>query len=55
MEINEEEYINDGIYAKYDGNQVEIWTWDGVHKSESIFFDEYTAEDMMKFFQQCFS
>lgn len=55
MKINEVEYISDGVYAKFDGRQVEIWTDDGIYKSKSIFFDEYTAEDLMKFFQQCFS
>lgn len=55
MEINEKEYIGDGIYAKFDGQRVTIWTSNGKNNSDVIYFDEYTAEDLMKFFQQCFS
>ena len=55
MKIGSEEYIGDGVYAIFDGKIVKIWTTDGEHKSDVIYFDEYTAEDLMKFFQQCFS
>jgi hypothetical protein len=55
MEKNVAEYMGDGVYAKFDGEGVEVWIDDGIFKSDAIYFDEYTAEDLMKFFQECFS
>jgi hypothetical protein len=55
MEKNVAEYIGDGVYAKFDGYQVEVYTFNGIEITQHIYFDEYTAEDLMKFFQQCFS
>ncbi len=55
MKINKEKYIGGGLYAKFDGEGVEIWTNDGVRESDVIYFDRYDAEDLMRFFQECFS
>lgn len=54
MQIDSAEYIGDGVYVKFDGYQVEIWTDNGVDKSKSIFFDEYTAEELVSYFIKCF-
>jgi|WetSurSiteA1Bulk_404760.scaffolds.fasta_scaffold260996_2 hypothetical protein len=54
MQINSAEHIGDGVYATFDGYQVKIWTNDGEHKSDVIYIDEYTAEELVAFFIKCF-
>jgi hypothetical protein len=54
MQIDSAEHIGDGVYVKFDGYGVEIWTDNGIQKSDIIYFDEYTAEELVAFFIKCF-
>jgi len=54
MEKNKEEYIGDGIYVTFDGQQIKMWTSDGEHRSDVIYIDEYSAEELVAFFIKCF-
>jgi hypothetical protein len=54
MEKDKEQYIGDGVYAKFDGYQVEVYTFNGIEKTQHIYFDESTAEELVAFFIKCF-
>ena len=54
MEKDKTEYIGNGVYAKFDGFHVCIYTSDGIEMTNSMFLDEYTAEELVAFFIKCF-
>lgn len=54
MPINEPIHLGDGVYAKYDGYQIYIWTSDGYAKSEPIAIDSKTAQSLIAFIEQCY-
>jgi len=41
-ELDNVEYLGDGVYAGFDGYQIQIWTSDGVEFSPMIALEDYT-------------
>ncbi len=44
-------YIDDGVYAGFDGAQIWIWTSNGVRESEAIALDEPTFEKLVTYLE----
>lgn len=48
METGEPIYIGDGLYVKYDGYHLEIYSWDGVKMNHRIFLDFSVRQALRK-------
>lgn len=42
-------YLGDGVYAKFDGYMIWIWTSDGVHESEKIAIEPFVFKALIEF------
>lgn len=45
-------YIGDGIYASFDGYQVEVHTSNGIGVSTPIYFDSTAAQSLIDYFKK---
>jgi hypothetical protein len=54
MEKDKAKYIGDGVYATFDGYQVEVYTFNGIEITQHIYFNDETAEELVAFFIKCF-
>ena len=46
------EYLGDGVYARYNGFSVEIFTYDGVSKMDSIFLEPRVIAALNSFYKR---
>jgi hypothetical protein len=37
--MEEDRYLGDGLYAKFDGYQVELYSSNGIHKTNQVFLE----------------
>lgn len=37
-------YLGDGLYAKFDGYHLEIYSWDGIKMENQVFLDFPTRQ-----------
>lgn len=44
-----EEYLADGAYASFDGQQLEIYTSNGMMKTNTVVFDETGVFALLRF------
>ena len=49
---NNDEYIGDGVYARWDGYQVRLVTNDPNHPNNIIFLDEYVMMALFEFYNR---
>jgi hypothetical protein len=45
-------YLGDGLYADYDGYQIEIYASNGIHKTNSVFLDSLVLDKFLKFVEK---
>ena len=45
-------YIGDGVYAKWNGFSIEIYTYDGVCLGESIYLEPSVLKSLNEFYQR---
>jgi hypothetical protein len=48
--MENQEYLNDGVYAEWDGYGIYIWTSDGIDDSEKIYLDPVTLNELNNFY-----
>ena len=41
-------YIGDGLYAKFDGYHLQVYTWDGIEMKNQIFLDFQTRQALRR-------
>jgi hypothetical protein len=37
--LNEPVYLGDGLYAQFDGWQIELYAWNGISKTNRVFLE----------------
>jgi hypothetical protein len=42
-------YLGDGLYVMLQGHQIELWASNGIHKTNSVFFDRSTIENFTRY------
>jgi hypothetical protein len=45
-------YLGDGLYAEFDGYQVELYASNGVTKTDSVYFDFDVLKSFERFVEQ---
>jgi hypothetical protein len=48
MEIGEVIYLGDGLYAKFDGYHIEVYSWDGIKSNDRVFLDSSVRQALRK-------
>jgi hypothetical protein len=48
METNKTVYLGDGLYAQFDGYQVEVYSSNGIHKTIVVFMDRNTLANFLR-------
>lgn len=46
--MTDEVYLGDAVYAKFDGYHIQLWTSDGIRKTNEIFMEP----DVLHSFEQ---
>lgn len=54
MRYAEKTYLGDGVYARFDGYHVWIWTSNGIQDSEHIAIEPDVFYALEKFFHKSF-
>jgi len=49
---NRKAYLGDGLYAEFDGYQIEVYASDGMSKTNRVFFDRGTADAFVRFVKE---
>jgi hypothetical protein len=45
-------FLGDGLYAQFDGWQIELYATDGTRKTNSVFLELSVLEQFLQFVQQ---
>lgn len=48
MEISEVIFLGDGLYAKFDGYHIEVFSWDGAKTTNQVFLDSSVRQALRK-------
>jgi hypothetical protein len=48
----DEVYLGDGLYAKFDGYQIELYASNGLEKTNRVFLDYATLENFIEFIKK---
>ena len=43
------EYLGDGLYADFDGYHVEVYAWNGVNKTNRVFFEPSVLDTFLDY------
>lgn len=49
MNVNESRYLGDGLYAEFDGYQIEIYASNGVNKTARVFLDNLVTNNFVEY------
>jgi len=50
--ISEPVYLGDGLYAEFDGYQIEVYASNGVGKSDRVYFERAVAAAFIAYVKQ---
>lgn len=46
------QYLGDGVYADFDGYQLVLTTWDGIHAVNTIYLDDQTYAALLRYVER---
>jgi hypothetical protein len=49
MMVIDDSYLGDGLYASFDGWQIELYASNGIQKTSSVFLDSDTLAAFLKY------
>jgi hypothetical protein len=45
----QDEYLGDGLYAAFDGYQIELYAFDGIVKTNQVYLDSHVLAAFLKY------
>jgi hypothetical protein len=52
MMVMDDSYLGDGLYASFDGWQIELYASNGIQKTSSVFLDSGTLAAFLKYVER---
>jgi hypothetical protein len=52
MMVIDDSYLGDGLYASFDGWQIELYASNGIQKTGSVFLDSDTLAAFLKYVER---
>ena len=49
----EETYLGDGAYAKYNGQELIVYTSNGIHAIHSVYLESVEIRNLIEFLRHC--
>ena len=46
-------YLGDGVYATFDGYQVKLYVFNGIHENAAIYLDDTVAMNLLDYIKKC--
>lgn len=46
-------YLGDGVYAKYNGQELTVYTSNGMHPTNSVYMERAEIANLVEFLREC--